>query len=420
MGGYWSRKRLILTIVVFTALAAVTSWFAVMPYLENKANDYNSQSMYRNTDIDFIAPEPSFAQIEELPGTNGIKKVFPFYLTKAQVTANGNNKTTTVLLSDRFDNIDLTMYNEKRLIKKSDKAYDDAVYVDWSFCQNTNSTIGDIVSFEIAGRRVEYHIYAIYESNTVYEGGTVLVQINDEIKEEIKSNSKNNGYSGMYIEASDYNTCRAYLISDYRPLGRLKNREQFDDEDQYNIHYDAIMSSGYANEITDFRIREAEYGKQGNFILVLICNIMSFAIILFFNYLMEKRGCEKIYFKKQCIPIGRKVTSYYVISFFVEMMLSITIYVGILVYKICNASLYITSSVFDFWVILFPIVVLIAEIISLVKNLSMVSEITRKVNEELKAKEEAEKKAKGEAERKSSEGSKTNNQGDAMKSVGSK
>lgn len=102
----------------------------MFPFISQIADNYNSQSVYKNTNIDFIAPEPSFEQISELPGSNGIDKVFPFFLTKTAVNAGGNSRTTTVLLSDRFENVDITIAcNFRRLVmlgfekKKLNQAY---------------------------------------------------------------------------------------------------------------------------------------------------------------------------------------------------------------------------------------------------------------------------------------------------------
>lgn len=81
----WFRKRLLMTLIMSILVSVIVSQLFVYPYIEQRALNYNAQSLYRNTGIDFVAPEPSFEQIRELPGTNGIDTVFPFYLTKAPI-----------------------------------------------------------------------------------------------------------------------------------------------------------------------------------------------------------------------------------------------------------------------------------------------------------------------------------------------
>lgn len=398
MLGYWVRQRLLATLALCIVVGLITSLMFEFPYIKQKANNYNSQSIYKNTDIDFIAPEPSFDQVEELPGTNGIDKVFPFYLTKTAVTVNGKSRTTTVLLSDKTQSIDITMYNRDRLIEESGTKYDNPVLVDWQFCQDTSARIGDVVSLILNGNNVEYTIYAIYETNTVYDGGAILAEISEEIKNDIQQNSNNNGYSGMYVSASDYGTCKSYLSTEYRPMGRLKDRNQFADENQYKIHYDAIMSSGYSNEITDFRVNENSLDKKNNPMMVIISAIFAGALFVLFNIVMFKRGCESVYFKKHCIPKGQDVKPYYNISFIFENISFVLVYaVGLVCITLLSRS-YIPKSSFDFWIVIIPMAVIFCEFICRSMNYSRVAEIVKTVQEEKKKKEEQER-----AERKNSE-----------------
>ena len=388
MLGYWVRHRLFPTLILCAAVALILSLLFAFPYVNQRANSYNSQSIYKNTDVDFIAPEPSFNQVHDLPGTNGIDKVFPFYLTKTSVNVNGNSRTTTVLLSNEFDNVDSTMYNSQRLIEKSASDYDNPILVDWQFCHDTSAKIGDTISFTLDGESVEFRIYAIYETNRVYDGGAILAKISEEQKNAIQQKSNNNGYSGMYVIASDYNACKSYLTSDYRPMGRLKSRDQFEDDDQYQIHYDAIMSSGFANEITDFTVKESSLDKKDSPLLIWIGTALSAVLIIAFNIAMSKRGCERVYFQKHCIPKGQNVKPYYNTAFGFEIISFVVIYVVGLAVKVYLSDSYIPKSSYDFWLALIPAAVIAAEIISRIINYSVVAVISKKVKEEQKKKEE--------------------------------
>lgn len=384
MTGYWIRHRALLSILLSAVIAVVAGLLFVFPFISQIADNYNSQSVYKNTSIDFIAPEPSFEQISELPRSNGIDKVFPFFLTKTAVNAGGKSRTTTVLLSDHFENVDITMYNDKRLIKKSDSAFDNPILVDWQFCKDTASDIGDTVSFSIGNTTAEYKIYAIYETNTIYENGAILAQISTEQKDAIVQNSQNNGYSQMYISASDYNTCQTYLTKDYRPMGRLKDRDRFDSDEQYQVHYDAIMESGYANEITDFRVKENSLDKKVSPLMIWIGTALSAVLIIAFNVVMAKRGSEKGYFTKHCIPKGQNVKPYYTKSFICELLCFAVAYGVILLLKLNTSAMYIPKSAIGIEIAFIPAAVLVAEIISLSMNNSMIKSITKK--EKAKAK----------------------------------
>lgn len=368
MINYWIRHRLFATIIIFTITALVSSSLFVFQYINQRAYNYNSLSIYKNTNIDFIVPEPSFEQVEELPGTNGIDKVFPFYLTKVPISVNGRNRTTTVLITDQFNNVGFTMYNDKRLIEISNLEFDNYILVDWQFCHDTSAKIGDTVSLSLGGNMGDFRIYAIYETNSVYDGGAILAKISEEQKKDIQKKSSNNGYSAMYVSTSDYNICKKYLTEEYRPLGRLKNRNQFNDENQYQIHYDAIMSSGFANEITDFRVKSNSLDKECSTIMVYIGAILSFFITLVFNVAMSKRGCESGYFKKYCIPKGVIVKPYYILSFIFESSLFIVVYIIVLFAMAYMSKSFISQSVYDIWLFVVPVTVVVAEILSFTMN----------------------------------------------------
>lgn len=378
MTGYWIRHRALLSIILSAAIAIIAGLLFVFPFISQIADNYNFQSVYKNTSIDFIAPEPSFEQISELPRNNGIDKVFPFFLTKTSVNTDGKSRTTTVLLSDRFENVDITMYNSKRLIKKSDSDFENPILVDWQFCKDTATDIGDTVSFSMGDTTAEYKIYAIYETNSIYENGAIIAQLSPEQKDAIVQNSQNNGYSGMYISASDYNACQAYLTKDYRPLGRLKARDYFDSDDQYQVHYDAIMSSGYANEITDFRVRENTLDKKVNPIMIYMGAVLSVVLIIVFNAVMANRGCEKGYFTKHCIPKGLNVKPYYNKSFVCELLVFMAAYAGVIFYKYKASANYIPESTFSIEIAIIPAAVVVAEFIALIMNGYGVKKIIKK------------------------------------------
>lgn len=381
MLGYWIRHRLFFSVILSIAVAWITSFLFAFPYIMQRANSYNTQSIYQNTSIDFIAPEPSFEQVDKLSGNNGIDKIFPYYLTKTSVNVKGVPHSATVLLSDEFQDIDITMYGEKRLIEQSDQEFEHPIFVDWRFCQDTSAAIGDTVSFSIAGRNVEYRIYAIYETNSIYESGAILAQIGEEEREAISARSNNNGYSGMYISASDYNVCQRYLTMEYRPLGRLKSREQFDSDEQYRVHYDAITSSGYANEITDFRVRESSLSNEENFMLIWIGVLLSVGVLIVYNIVMAKRGCEKVYFTKHCIPKGQDVKTYYNISLLFESIACIVLFTVVLVLKVKFSNDYIPKIAMDIKIAAIPVAVMITEIICRFMNYAMIAKSTKGENE---------------------------------------
>lgn len=368
MTGYWIRHRFLYTIIICVVIGIIDVLLFALPYIHDKSEDYNTQSIYKKSDIDFIAPEPSNEQAASLEGKNGINKIFPFYMMKENVDVNNKTRSTTVLLSDRFINVDMTMYNKNRLIKKARSSFKNPILVDWQFCHDTSSDIGDTVSLNVAGSTVKYKIYAVYETNSLYEGGAILAEINNDQKNSIVKKSGNNGYSGMYISANDYEQCKKFLKQDYRPLGRLKGRSDFKNDDQYQIHYDAIMSSNYSNEITDFNAKRNAQSDNDVVIKLFIGIIVTSVILIAYNIFMSNRGCEKEYFRNQCIPKGKNVTSYYSDSFIAESVILVASFVIMLLIVVSKSSIYIPQEPFRYMVLMIPIAMVLIELVCLALN----------------------------------------------------
>lgn len=362
MVNYWLRNRLLLSIAFVIATVLVISLAFVSPYMQDQASEYNAHSMYKNTTIDFIAPDPSFAQVDELSDNHGIERVFPYYATKSELSVKGKIRSTQVLLSDRLENMDLTMYNDARLIQRADIAYDDPIYVDWQFCQDTGANIGDEVTIPLGDWTAKYTIAAIYETNDLHDGGAILAPISTAQRDAIAQNARNKGYSGMYISASNYAECRTYLTTDYRPLGRLKDRNLFESDESYDIHYHAIMDSGFANEITDFRLRETGLTTDHNNSLLWIGAAVAFVLFMTYGMLMLWRGSERGYFINHSIPAGRDVKPYYICSFISETVLFVALFYLSLQVMARAGNQYIPEGIIDGKFIIIPFAVVAAEI----------------------------------------------------------
>ena len=92
---------------------------------------------------------------------------------------------------------------------------------------------------------------------------------------------------------------------------------------------------------------------------------------------MARRGCEKVYFTKHCIPKGQNVNSYYNTASIAETVLMICLYGVFMTLRLKTANQYIPGSALGIKVAVVPVAIIIAEIISGAMNRSMVSGITR-------------------------------------------
>ena len=58
MTGYWVRHRMFFSVILCVVSAMVAGLLFAFPYINQQAGDYNSQSIYKNSIMDFIVPEP--------------------------------------------------------------------------------------------------------------------------------------------------------------------------------------------------------------------------------------------------------------------------------------------------------------------------------------------------------------------------
>ena len=108
---------------------------------------------------------------------------------------------------------------------------------------------------------------------------------------------------------------------------------------------------------------------------------------------MSRRGGEKGYFTKFCIPKGQNVRPYYTISFWFEIFSFLVLYAGSIYIRVITANEYLPHGVFGVLLALIPTAYVVAEVAALGLNNSMIAVITTKVRKE----EEMKKATKAEA-----------------------
>ena len=119
--------------------------------------------------------------------------------------------------------------------------------------------------------------------------------------------------------------------------------------------------------------------------------LMVLAVVIF-NVLMAKRGCEKVYFTKYCIPKGQDVKPYYTTSFLAELLLSICLYAIFLLIELKMTSEFVPISAIGVKSLIIPVAITCAEIGCLWVNRSRISKMTRTAELEAKRKKEEAKK----------------------------
>ncbi|MBS4762894.1 hypothetical protein [Brachyspira aalborgi] len=324
--------------IIIIALNLINAFIFMLPYINYKSKKYAYSDFYNNFNIDFDIPSPSKNQINELRNLDFIEKVIPYYY--ANLTLNyGENIDSNILFFDSLEDIEY-IYNDNRLINKVNKT-DNFIYVDYYFIKDSKAKLNDTLKTSINGVEIKFNINGIYKENLYYNNG---VEASIWKKEYLNRNIE---YSGAFIKAKDINLCRNYLSKEYKPLGRLKSRDNFDTEESYNIHIKAILSGNYANEITDFNLKSEsdinfiESGYISNIIRYALGIFLVFIIIILINnYFLSK---NKDYFYNRLI-IGeelKNIKNSYFLLLIISLIISIVSNIILIKIVVANIEYYI-------------------------------------------------------------------------------
>ncbi len=310
---YWLRNRLIYSVIVILLLSAIASFFFVEPNVEAHGENRLNKSVYEYSQIDFDIPSPTKEQLAEIEELDCVEDAFGYYYTESDIKINNKSVKSKMILSDDLDALNITMFNQLRLISESSDDLVNPLYIDYAYQQKHNLSLGDIVYFN----NIEFQVGRVYETNTYY-GSAIFVPLVGEQKQYIESRVKS--YSGAYLKVNDVSKADAYLRN-YKPLGRLKSPDSFATEEEYLKHYNAWNNASYYNEITLFasKLSAVEEKSEINYFIGYAIVVLGGAAA---NILLSLRKSEKEYFSKK--KVKKQVKIYYIISAIFDFVFSLS------------------------------------------------------------------------------------------------
>lgn len=297
---YWIKNRFAFDLLLSVILSLVFSFAFVFSANSNYSYLCSKNSLYLNSDIDYQIPNPSVDQLKDINSEPFIDETFGYYLTKTDFNGSKSAKVN-LIMSDCMGNLDFTMFNQKTLISDSSTASENYAYLDETAALSMNVKVGDTINTTIAGSKVGFLVNRVYAANALFTEGIVLVNFSGNIKNIYEANVSSKSYSGAFIKASNVSECSEFLKS-YVPLGRLKERSEFDSDEAYNKYNDEIKSGNYANEITDFATsrnnaeKAVKSAKKNRFVMSLIGAIVVGIIYFAGTQILRIRKSENTYF----------------------------------------------------------------------------------------------------------------------------
>lgn len=347
---YWIKNRAVFDVLIPLALVLLLAFAFALPVFRNAGEAALAQSLSKSEKLDFDVPSPSYEQIAQLESEDCIESVFPYYYTETSLSVDGKTRQSKLFFSDAFDKLGQTMYCEARLIEKATEEYGNPLLVDYQFIQDTGAKLGSTVSVTLGTSKVDFQIAAIYETNTYYEGGAVMAKWEGAQKEAITTASPKVVYSGAYVQSTDHQRCKQYLEEQYKPYGRLRDESEFATHEAYETHYNAFMSGNYANEITDFAVKNqgvassVEKLNRSSTLLIVFAYVILLVVLPAANLLLWIRKSERKYFVQRKLKGDKNIGRYYILSSAVQAVLSIVGFVAAALLIASSSSLYIPAS----------------------------------------------------------------------------
>ena len=331
---YWVKNRLIFDFSISVILSLLFSFAFVFSSNNNYQKIQNENSIYLNSNIDYQIPNPSINQLNEIKTKSFVDDVFGYYLTKTTAKGSKSSKVN-FLMSDMLDSLSITMFNDETEIS-SIANNDRFAYIDKICANKLDLNCGDDLAITIANNTIKYTVCAIYDNNTLFAEGTVIVDFSGEVKSIYESNTSSRGYSGAFIDASDEMECESFL-KNYIPEGRLKERSEFDSDESYEAYNDAIKSGKYFNEITNFwYIRrqaksEMEAANMTRTLMSFVGSVVVGIIFIISSFVLRYRKSENNYFK-DILKNKTTIIKYRTASFLLSILVFDAISIGINIY----------------------------------------------------------------------------------------
>ncbi len=335
---YWFKNRLFLDFLIVAVLAALFSFAFSMPQSSEYHKVLSDNSIYLNSTIDYQVPNPSLDQVDDIEKETFVDKVCGYYLTKTNIEGSKASKVN-LMMPSKMDRLSITMFNDKTRIKSIENTANNA-YLDETASSAIGAKIGDEIKITLASTKLSYVVTSIYKANSLFKEGTVIVSFDGDIKTVYESNASSKSLSGAFIDATDVDACSNYL-KNYIPLGRLKDRSEFDSDEAYEIYTEAIMSGNYQNEITNFSALRTSATSSSNKAknTVKIMAYVGIAVVsllyVLLTELLRLRKSEKVYFG-EVLKNKRPIIKYRIASFItgLALYLAITMLLQLLIHSI--------------------------------------------------------------------------------------
>ena len=357
----------------------------------DEAEKFNIRAnSYYSVDYDFKLNSPSYNEIKEIKKLDSVDKVFYYYELNAYLKSNDNDIYVNADFSTSVD-FYASDFNDKRVIEMSKIKYNNYIYIENTVKDKLGINLNDELNLTFNGKDFfTFIVQGIYLDSNNMINPKVYFHYSNDVKDFVKSTITTSlVYKEALIKAEyqQYTKCLNDLTH-FGPEGLMKNKSDFNSEDEYNNYVQEFRENDYSNsivKISDFlNSSNIEYARYNNVLLrtfiFLAIIIIVFFLILYVNVIIEKKFNDKKVNYNGLPPISLTTTLENFSTLGVLSFISLLIGVYVAFFCITNTRLLLFDYrskvvIFVFIISLFS---LLLYLVFLKKIVSIISKINKK------------------------------------------
>lgn|GEM_PF-5738637 len=285
-----SKKKYAIELIVEIALLLFASFCFLMPSMNRTASKITHNNLVSVANFDFKIPSPSKDQINDIREMSSVDNVYPFFDTFASVQAGRRRiKDTFVLIVPLKYKTEFPLVCDRLLIKGDVASENEMLLVDYSFSAKNKIGVNTKLKISIGNMDKDVLVSGVVNnfndmlSSPETQRNAILLFLDDETMNLYFG--KAIPYSGAYVQCNDVEAFKNYLAS-YKPYGRMKTRDFFNSEQEYNDYVDYFNAGNYDKEILNLEIRNKLILSNDGIVLAFMFAIVSFTITLILNILI--------------------------------------------------------------------------------------------------------------------------------------
>ncbi len=261
----------------------------------NVSEYQDAKEFYGTKGFDLIVKGPSLTQIEGFKIRDDVARCVSYLEIDLNTTINGKLGQSTFLVFDDVADLKYTENTDVRLIENFD-IFNDFVFVDYKFAEINNLKLGDSLTVTIDGSPKKCTISRIYKTDYIFSRGVLITSTNV-----VPSSFK----TAIYLKSNNVASLKEDL-SDYKPLGTLLEKTEYQTDEQYQKYLDDFYSRDYSStHVLDYKEKDemnestalpkANSASTALIVATIVFGVLSFLISLAGFIVVAKNKNDFIY-----------------------------------------------------------------------------------------------------------------------------